>query len=64
MSILEMQLAAIKEISRLEDEKVLKEILDHLAQASLTQKQNALNLSQHYDKVKAKYGEVLQKLAQ
>ncbi len=63
MSVAEMQLAAIKEISRLEDEKMLKEILAYLANASSADTGKILNLSRHYDKVKEQYGAVLQKLA-
>lgn len=64
MSIAEMKLAAINEISKLEDEKTIKEILEHLAKISLSKDDKTLNLSQHYEKVKEKYGNVLQKLAE
>lgn len=63
MSVSEMQLAAIKEITRLEDEGLLKEVLEHLAKISSTQEEKFLSLSKHYDKVKEQYGNVLQKLA-
>ncbi len=59
-----MQLAAIKEITKLEDEKALKEVLEHLAKISSREDQTELNLSRHYNKVKEQYGNVLQKLAQ
>ncbi|MCH5716963.1 hypothetical protein [Niabella hibiscisoli] len=64
MSVLEMQLAAIKEITKLEDENALREVLEHLAKISSKEEQKPLNLSQHYNKVKEQYGNVLQKLAQ
>ncbi len=64
MSVAEMKLAAINEISKLEDEREVKEILEHLAKLSATKDSAALNLSQHYTKVKEQYGNVLKKLAQ
>ena len=65
MSVAEMKLAAIAEISKLNDEAAIKEILEHLAKISI-EKDNTrvLNLSQHYDKVAERYGNVLKKLAQ
>jgi hypothetical protein len=59
-----MKLAAINEISKLEDENEVKEILEHLAKLSATKDSITLNLSQHYNKVKEQYGNVLKKLAQ
>lgn len=64
MSVAEMKLAAINEISKLDDENAIKEILEHLVQISSSKKEKVLNLSQHYSKVKEQYGNVLQKLAQ
>ena len=64
MSVAEMKLAAISEISKLSDEKAVKDILEHLAKISLAKEHKELNLSQHYDKVKEQYSNVLQKLAQ
>lgn len=63
MSIAEMKLTAINEISKLNDEHALKEILEHLSQLSLQEREKELNLSQHYDQAKAQYGDVLSKLA-
>jgi predicted Zn-ribbon and HTH transcriptional regulator len=63
MSIAEMKLAAINEISKLEDEKAIKEILEHLAKISLTKEDKVLNLSEHYNNVKEQYGNVLKRLA-
>ncbi len=64
MSIAEMKLAAINEISNLNDEKVLKEVLSVLAGLSKQENTNDLNLSQHYDAIKKQYSKVLEKLAQ
>ena len=64
MSVAELKLAAINEISKLESEAAVKEILEHLAKMSFAKENETLNLSQHYDKVVAQYGNVLQKLAQ
>ena len=64
MSIAEMKLAAINQIGKLDDEKAVKEILEHLAKISSVKDDKVLNLSDHYNKVKEQYGDVLQKLAQ
>jgi hypothetical protein len=64
MSVAEMKLAAINEITKLDNEAALKEILEHLVKMSFTKENKTFNLSQHYDKVVEQYGNVLQKLAQ
>ena len=64
MSVAEMKLAAISEISKLDDENAIKEILEHLAKIAFAKENKALNLSQHYDKIVAQYGGVLKRLAQ
>jgi hypothetical protein len=64
MSVAEMKLAAINEITKLNSEEALKEILEHLAKMSFAKENKTFNLSQHYDKVVEQYGNVLQKLAQ
>jgi hypothetical protein len=46
MSIAEMKLAAISEISQLNNERELKEILEHLSRLSLEKKEQELNLFQ------------------
>lgn len=61
MSVAEMKIEAINQITRLTEEDSLKEILAHL---SKLKKQNALNLSPHYDDIKNQYEDVLKKLAQ
>jgi orotidine-5'-phosphate decarboxylase len=65
MSIAEMKLIAINEISKLESENAVKEILDHIAKMNEESGYiKPLNLFQHYDKIKEQYGNTLQKLAQ
>ena len=65
MSIAEMKLVAINEITKLEDENAIKEILDHLAKFPKDVREvKSLNLSQHYEAVKSQFGNTLQKLAQ
>ena len=65
MSIAEMKIVAIKEITNLENENALKEILDHLAKMQSDDTDaKVLNLSRHYDEIKNKFGNTLQKLAQ
>jgi len=65
MSIAEMKLVAINEIAKLEDENAIKEILEHLEKISSGDANSkSFNLYQHFDTVKEKYGDVLQKLAQ
>ena len=56
-----MKIEAIDQITRLTEEDSLKKILAHLSKLN---KQNDLNLSQHYEDVKSKYEDVLKKLAQ
>jgi hypothetical protein len=64
MSVAEMKIAAINEITKLDNEKALKEILEHLAKLSMPEKERVYNLSQHFGEVAGKYGKVLEKLAQ
>ena len=61
MSVAEMKVKAISQITRLNEENSLKEILEHLSKLS---SKSELNLSQHYEEIKSKYGNVLKKLAQ
>ncbi len=61
MSVAEMKIEAINQITRLTEEDSLKEILAHLSKLS---KQKELNLSKHYNDIKGKYEDVLKKLAQ
>lgn len=64
MSVAEMKLEAINQISKLIDESALKEILEHLSQLRKKEDVKNLSLSKHYQDIKAKYGDVLEKLAQ
>ena len=64
MSIAEMKLAAINEISNLNDEKVLKEVLSVLAGLAKPEQIDNMNLSQHYENIKNQYSKVLEKLVQ
>ncbi len=61
MSVAEMKIEAINQITRLTEEDSLKEILAHLSKLN---KQKELNLSKHYNDIKCKYEDVLKKLAQ
>jgi hypothetical protein len=61
MSVAEMKIEAINQITRLTEEESLKEILIHLSKLN---KQKELNLSQHYNDIKDQYEEVLKKLAE
>lgn len=61
MSVAEMKIEAINQITRLTEEESLKEILIHLSKLN---KQKELNLSQHYNEIKDQYEDVLKKLAQ
>jgi len=45
MSVAEMKLAAINEISKLEDENSVKEILEHLAKLSTGKQEKIYDLS-------------------
>lgn len=56
-----MKIEAINQITRLTEEESLKEILIHLSKLN---KQQELNLSQHYNEIKNEYGSVLKKLAE
>ena len=63
MSVAEMKLAAINEISKLNNEAAVKEILEHLAKISKTEN-SKLNAEGFFDKASEKYDDILQKLAQ
>lgn len=63
MSIAEMKLAAINEISKLEDEQAVKEILDHLSKISLNENKK-FEADDFFKDASKKYDDVLQKLAQ
>ena len=56
-----MKVKAISEITKLNEERFLKEILEQLSKFN---KHRELNLSQHYEEIKDKYSDVLKKLAE
>lgn len=62
MSVAEMKLQAISEISKLNSEKAIQQILEHLSSLNEIEKDPSLNLSQHYDRIAKKYGGTLAKL--
>jgi hypothetical protein len=66
MSITEMKLKAIKKITSLEDESILKNILIQLDKnEGENEKENKpLNLSQHFESISKQYDNTLKKLAQ
>ncbi|MBK8522550.1 MAG: hypothetical protein WAT20_09480 [Ferruginibacter sp.] len=63
MSIAEMKLAAINQIGKLDDEKAVKEILEHLAKISSNENKK-FDADVFFQKASEKYDDVLQKLAQ
>ncbi len=63
MSVEEMKLVAIAEISKLNDENSVKEILEHLAKIS-GQSTLPFDVDAFFKKASGKYDDVLQKLAQ
>ena len=63
MGFAEIKQEVLNELSKIEEEDKLKEILVFLRTIS-TQKMPSLNLAQHYDKVNKQYANVLKKLAQ
>jgi hypothetical protein len=64
MSTIEMKKEIMDEISKIESDVALKQVLHYLHSLNTEQENKPLNLSQHYDKVKEQYGNVLEKLAQ
>ena len=63
MGIAEMKQEVINELSKIEEEGKMQEVLVFIKTIS-TQKMPSLNLAQHYDKVNKQYANVLKKLAQ
>ena len=64
MSIAEMKLKAIKKITSLEDESILKNILLELDKSENIKESKPLNLSQHFESISKRYDNTLKKLAQ
>jgi hypothetical protein len=63
MSVAEMKLAAINEISKLNNEAAVKEILDHLIKISKAEN-TKFDTEAFFEKAAEKYDDILQKLAQ
>jgi hypothetical protein len=67
MSIIELKEEAIRQfalkVEAMKDETALKEVLDFLSGIKGGDAQN-INLSRHYNDIKAKHGDVLKKLAE
>ncbi len=63
MSVAEMKLAAINQITNLEDENAVKEILEHLAKLKSVAKEK-FDADSFFNKSVDKYDDVLRKLAQ
>ena len=66
MSVEEMKKEAMKQLSKLNDERIIKDIFTILNKISerTDNSGNIVNLSQHYDDIKKQYDDVLRKLAQ
>ena len=61
-----MKKEAMKQLSKLNDERIIKDIFTLLNKISekTDSSGNIVNLSQHYDEIKQQYDDVLRKLAQ
>jgi len=61
-----MKKEAIKQLSKLNDERIIKDIFILLNKISekTDDSGNIVNLGQHYDDIKKQYDDVLRKLAQ
>jgi len=63
MSVAEMKLAAINQITNMEDENAVKEILEHLTKMKSIAKEK-FDADSFFNKSAHKYDDVLSKLAQ
>jgi hypothetical protein len=63
MSVAEMKLAAINEITKLDNEPAVKEILEHLEKLNSNAK-DKFDTDAFFKKAAEQYGDVLQKLAE
>ena len=63
MSLAEMKSMAVEAVMKLNEEKAVGEILEHLERLSDAEKK-VVNLAKHYNAIKEQYGDVLEKLAQ
>ena len=66
MSVEEMKKEAIKQLSKLNDERIIKDIFTLLNKISekTDDSGNIVNLNRYYDDIKKQYDDVLRKLAQ
>ncbi len=66
MSVEEMKKEAIKQLSKLNDERIIKDIFTLLNKISekTDNSGNIVNLNLYYDDIKKQYDDVLRKLAQ
>ncbi|MBP6430240.1 MAG: hypothetical protein KA319_00560 [Ferruginibacter sp.] len=62
MSTLEKKALAFEKLAKLQEESAITEILEHLEKLTLSQ--SKLDTEAFFKKAQAKYGDVLQKLAQ
>lgn len=66
MGVEEMKKEAIRQLSNLNDEKIIKDIYTLLNKISEKTDSSGkiINLSKHYDEIKKSYDDLLRKLAQ
>ena len=64
MSIAEMKVNAAEKLFTLNNEENIKAILDQINNAVALEKQQAYNLSKHFEDLSSRYDETLKKLAQ
>ncbi len=64
MSIAELKLKAIENLTTLNNEETLKNILNQLEGKESTTNRKLLNLSKHFESISSRYDDTLKKLAQ
>ncbi len=64
MSVAEMKVKAAEKLFALNNEENIKAILDQINNAAASEKQQAYNLSKHFEELSSRYDETLKKLAQ
>jgi hypothetical protein len=63
MGLVEMKLAAITEINKINNEKDLRKVLSLLSKITLIKENNPADLTQHYEIAKKRHKEIINKLA-
>ena len=63
MSIAELKLKAIEKLTSLDNEEVLKNILEQLNKEEKISDSKVHNLSQHFESISERYNHTLKKLA-